>query len=141
MEEQQHLQTENDEIFKTFTAAIKTAAEMTHCYNLFQSKNKKIDEVLCMDNKEILWQTLQDYLKEYGSFINNTTVITGIYIYQVSIEQYNDIEINGEQLNFFKKQIEHFLDTKEIEWLLERFKNLSQSAKNEFIKILKEELR
>ena len=55
--------------------------------------------------------------------------------------QYVDIEINGEQLNFFKKQIEHFLDTKEIEWLLERFKNMSQSAKNEFIKILKEELR
>ena len=48
MGEQQHLQTENDEIFKIFTAAIKTAAEMTHCYNLFQSKNKKIDEVLCM---------------------------------------------------------------------------------------------
>ena len=93
MEEQQHLQTENNEIFKTFTAAIKTAAEMTHCYNLFRSKNKKIDEVLCMDNKEILWQTLQDYLKEYGSFINNTTVITGIYIYQVSIEQYNAMTV------------------------------------------------
>ena len=66
---------------------------MTHCYNLFQSKNKKIDEVLRMDNKEILWQTLQDYLKEYGSFINNTTVITGIYIYQVSIEQYNAMTV------------------------------------------------
>ena len=75
MGEQQHLQTENDEIFKTFTAAIKTAAEMTHCYNLFQSKNKKIDEVLCLDNKEILWQTLQEYLQEYGSFINNSGVI------------------------------------------------------------------
>ncbi|MBE6375895.1 MAG: hypothetical protein E7050_05455 [Lentisphaerae bacterium] len=46
-----------------------------------------------MDNKEILWQTLQDYLKEYGSFINNTTVITGIYIYQVSIEQYNAMTV------------------------------------------------
>lgn len=55
--------------------------------------------------------------------------------------QYVDIEINGEQLNFFKQQIEHFLDTKEIEWLMERFKKMSQSAKNEFIKILKEELR
>ena len=46
-----------------------------------------------MDNKEILWQTLQEYLQEYGSFINNTTVITGIYIYQVSIEQYNAMTV------------------------------------------------
>ena len=40
MGEQQHLQTENDEIFKIFTDAIKIAAEMTHCYNTFQSKTK-----------------------------------------------------------------------------------------------------
>jgi len=51
------------------------------------------DEVLRMDNKEVLWQTLQEYLKEYGSFINNTTVITGIYTYQVSIEQYNAMTV------------------------------------------------
>lgn len=32
------------------------------------------------------------------------------------------------------------LETKEIEWLLERFKNMSATAKAEFIKALKNEL-
>lgn len=50
--------------------------------------------------------------------------------------QYVDIETNGKLLNALKQQIEHFLETKEIEWLLERFKNMSSTAKAEFIKAL-----
>ena len=114
MEEQQNLQKEYDKIYKIFTNAIKTAAEMTHCYNTFQAKNKRIDEVLSLDNKEILWQTLQEYLKEYGSFINKTTVISGIYIYPVDIEQYNamtvvDIKMQLEMLKriVIAKEIVH----------------------------------
>ena len=114
MEEQQNLQKENDKIYIIFINAIKTAAEMTHCYNTFQAKNKRIDEVLCLDNKEILWQTLQEYLKEYGSFINKTTVISGIYIYPVGIEQYNamtvvDIKMQLEMLKriVIAKEIVH----------------------------------
>ena len=103
MAEQQYVNTNNEEKFNVVAKAIKTAAEMTHCYNIFKAKTKKIDDILCLEDKEILWQTLQEYLKEYGSFINNTTVITGIYTYQVSIEQYNamtvaDIKLQLEQL-------------------------------------------
>ena len=54
--------------------------------------------------------------------------------------QYVDIETNGKLLNALKQQIEYFLETKEIEWLLERFKNMSAAAKAEFIKALKNEL-
>ena len=102
MAEQQYVNT-NEEKFNVAAKAVKTAAEMTHCYNIFKAKTKKIDDILCLDDKEILWQTLQEYLKEYGAFINNTTVITGIYTYQVSIEQYNtmtvaDIKLQLEQL-------------------------------------------
>ena len=103
MAEQQYVNTNSEEKFNVVAKAIKTAAEMTHCYNIFKEKTKKIDDILCLEDKEILWQTLQKYLKEYGSFINNTTVITGIYTYQVSIEQYNamtvaDIKLQLEQL-------------------------------------------
>ena len=93
MAEQQYVNTNNEEKFNVVAKAIKTAAEMTHCYNIFKARTKKIDDILCLEDKEILWQTLQEYLKEYGSFINNTTVITGIYIYQVSIEQYNAMTV------------------------------------------------
>ena len=112
MAEQQYVNTNNEEKFNVVAKAIKTAAEMTHCYNIFKEKTKKIDDILCLEDKEILWQTLQEYLKEYGSFINNTTVITGIYTYQVSIEQYNAMTVIDIKLQL--EQLKHIVVAKEI---------------------------
>lgn len=52
--------------------------------------------------------------------------------------QYVDIDANKKLFNNLKQKIEHFLDTKEIEWLLERVKKMSPTAKAEFINALKE---
>ncbi len=112
MEEQHYVNSNNEEKFNTVTKAIKTAAEMVHCYNIFQAKIKKIDNILCLEDKEILWQTLQEYLKEYGTFINNTTAITGFYIYQVSIEQYNAMTIADIKLQL--EQLKNIVIAKEI---------------------------
>ena len=127
MAEQQYINTNNEEKFNVVAKAIKTAAEMTHCYNIFKAKTKKIDDILCLEDKEILWQTLQEYLKEYGSFINNTTVITGIYTYQVSIEQYNamtvaDIKLQLEQLKriVIAKEILHSVYQKSFKECLKK---------------------
>ena len=106
---------------------------MVHCYNIFQAKIKKIDNILCLEDKEILWQTLQEYLKEYGTFINNTTAITGFYIYQVSVEQYNamtiaDIKLQLEQLKniVIAKEILHSVYQKSFK---ECLKKILQSTK------------
>ena len=112
MEEQHYVNSNNEEKFNTVTKAIKTAAEMVHCYNIFQAKIKKIDNILCLEDKEILWQTLQEYLKEYGTFINNTTAITGFYIYQVSVEQYNAMTIADIKLQL--EQLKNIVIAKEI---------------------------
>ena len=127
MAEQQYVNT-NEEKFNVAAKAVKTAAEMTHCYNIFKAKTKKIDDILCLDDKEILWQTLQEYLKEYGAFINNTTVITGFYTYQVSIEQYNamtvaDIKLQLERMKkiVVDKEILHSASKKCLEECLKRF--------------------
>ena len=112
MEEQHYVNSNNEEKFNTVTKAIKTAAEMVHCYNIFQEKIKKIDNILCLEDKEILWQTLQEYLKEYGTFINNTTAITGFYIYQVSVEQYNAMTIADIKLQL--EQLKNIVIAKEI---------------------------
>ena len=112
MEEQHYVNSNNEEKFNTVTKAIKTAAELVHCYNIFQAKIKKIDNILCLEDKEILWQTLQEYLKEYGTFINNTTAITGFYIYQVSIEQYNAMTIADLKLQL--EQLKNIVIAKEI---------------------------
>ena len=112
MEEQHYVNSNNEEKFNTVTKAIKTAAEMVHCYNIFQAKIKKIDNLLCLEDKESLWQTLQEYLKEYGTFINNTTAITGFYIYQVSVEQYNAMTIADIKLQL--EQLKNIVIAKEI---------------------------
>ena len=112
MEEQHYVNSNNEEKFNTVTKAIKTAAEVVHCYNIFQAKIKKIDNILCLEDKEILWQTLQEYLKEYGTFINNTTAITGFYIYQVSVEQYNAMTIADIKLQL--EQLKNIVIAKEI---------------------------
>ena len=112
MEEQQNVNTKNEEKFNAAAKAIKTAAEMIHCYNIFKGKTKKIDDILCIEDKEILWQTLQEYLKEYGTFINNTTAITGFYIYQVSVEQYNAMTIADIKLQL--EQLKNIVIAKEI---------------------------
>ena len=112
MEEQHYVNSNNEEKFNTVTKAIKTAAEIVHCYNIFQAKIKKIDNILCLEDKEILWQTLQEYLKEYGTFINNTTAITGFYIYQVSVEQYNAMTIADIKLQL--EQLKNIVIAKEI---------------------------
>ena len=52
--------------------------------------------------------------------------------------QYVDIDANKKLFNNLKQKIEQFLDTKEIEWLLERVKKMSPTAKAEFINALKE---
>ena len=112
MEEQHYVNSNNEEKFNTVTKAIKTAAEVVHCYNIFQAKIKKIDTILCLEDKEFLWQTLQEYLKEYGTFINNTTAITGFYIYQVSVEQYNAMTIADIKLQL--EQLKNIVIAKEI---------------------------
>ena len=133
MEKQQYVNINNDEKSFVVSGAIKTAAELVHCYNTFQAKTKKIDDVLCLEDKEILLQTLQEYLKEYGTFINNTTAITGFYIYQVSVEQYNamtiaDIKLQLEQLKniVIAKEILHSVYQKSFK---ECLKKILQSTK------------
>ena len=102
MEKQQYVNINNDEKSFVVADAIKTAAELVHCYNTFQAKTKKIDDVLRLEDKEILWQTLQEYLKEYGSFINSIAIITGFYICQVSIAQYNAMTVTDIKMQLQK---------------------------------------
>ena len=112
MAEQQYVSTSSEEKFNVVAKAIKTAAEMVHCYNIFQAKTKKIDDILCLKDKETLWKTLQEYLKEYGAFINNTTIITGFYIYQVSVEQYNAMTTANIKMQL--EQLKNIVIVKEI---------------------------
>ena len=52
---------------------------------------------------------------------------------------YVDYDSNKKMIEDYKQQIESFLDSKEIEWLLERFKKMSKSARAKFLEALKQE--
>lgn len=36
---------------------------------------------------------MQEYLKEYGAFINQTSLLTGVYVYQVNAEFYAEVHL------------------------------------------------
>lgn len=36
---------------------------------------------------------MQEYLKKYGAFINKTTLLAGVYVYQVNAEFYAEVNL------------------------------------------------
>lgn len=86
-----------------------------------------------------------DWLNEIQSRLENLSAMTIAQGNELRSDldappQYVDLEVNAELLTSLRQQIEHFLDSKEIEWLLERFKKMSASAQAEFLKVLHNEL-
>lgn len=69
----------------------KKAAEMTHTVFTANQKSQKAFSAINSHDKAVMWNTLQEYLREYSDFINNTALITGLCIYPVDREFYNQI--------------------------------------------------
>lgn len=72
---------------------IKRAAEMTHTVIMADQKASKIISAIQTQDKNRKWTVLQEYLKEYGAFINKTTSLTGVYVYQVNAEFFAEINL------------------------------------------------
>lgn len=72
---------------------VKRAAEMTHTVIMADQKASKIISAIQTQDKNRKWTVLQEYLKEYGAFINKTTSLTGVYVYQVNAEFFAEINL------------------------------------------------
>ena len=72
---------------------VKRAAEMTHTVIMADQKASKIISAIQTQDKNRKWTVLQEYLKEYGAFINKTTPLTGVYVYQVNAEFFAEINL------------------------------------------------
>ncbi len=46
-------------------------------------------------DKETKWTVLQEYLRKYSHFINKTTPFTGLYVYVVDMEFYDNIGLGA----------------------------------------------
>ena len=74
-------------------AYVKKAAEMTHTVIMADQKASKAVSAIQTQDKSRKWAVLQEYLKEYGAFINKTTLLTGVYVYQVNAEFYAEVNL------------------------------------------------
>lgn len=85
---------EETEKLVTIAKAIETSPQLIHCHTIISSKTREIDEVLNLDNKQTLWEYLQEFIQEHLQFINNISVITGITVQNVGQDYYNKITVD-----------------------------------------------
>ena len=72
---------------------VKKAAELTHAVIMAAQKSEKAVSAIQSQDKSTKWMVLQEYLKECGHFINETTPITGVHVYPVDKEFYDTVGI------------------------------------------------
>ncbi len=80
-----------------FFKCIKETAQVMHTAALAKAKCKQAQDALDTNDKDIKWNTLQEYLHSYKKFINSLTGLTGLYVYQVGTDYY--ASITKDQLN------------------------------------------
>ena len=85
---------ENERKSNEFFKCVKKASELTHTVILARYKSKKALDAIEKQSKEEKWDVLQRYMKEYASFIRNTTILTGIYLQSVDADFYNTLTLN-----------------------------------------------
>ena len=66
---------------------------MTHTVITAGRKSQKAIDAIDTRDKASMWNTLQEYLREYSNFINNTALITGLCVYSVEREFYDQITV------------------------------------------------
>lgn len=72
---------------------VKKAAEMTHTVITADQKASKAVSAIQTPDKDRKWAVLQECLKEYGKFINETTFLTGVFVYSVNAEYYAEVNL------------------------------------------------
>lgn len=76
---------------------VKKAAEITHTAITANRKALKAVSAIQTPDKDRKWTVLQEYLNEYGEFIKETTLFTGLSIYPVNAAFY--AEVNPQELD------------------------------------------
>ena len=72
---------------------VKRAAEITHTVIMADQKASKAVSAIQTQDKSKKWTVLQEYLKEYGAFINETSRLTGICVYPVDKGFYDTVGV------------------------------------------------
>ena len=83
----------NDERMTKLLEGIKKTCEVAHITTLAAIKSEKACKAIRSTDKKHMWDVLQEYYKQYKSFINKYTPITGFHIYDVDAAFYEQCTI------------------------------------------------
>jgi roadblock/LC7 domain-containing protein len=72
---------------------VKKAAEMTHTAIVADKIASKATAATQTQDKSRKWMVIQEYLKEYGKFINKTSLITGVCVCSVNSDFYDKVTL------------------------------------------------
>ena len=92
------LQTQNFDRTITVIDCMKKAAQAKHTISIANLKRQKVYEAINSNSKEIMWYTLQQYIAQYGSFINSLASFTNLCVVGVDKDFYETLTVNDLRL-------------------------------------------
>lgn len=66
--------------------SIYEAAKLTHTLAAVRQKTQQVQNAIYAQNLDVKWNVLQQYLNQYGIFINSLSDVFGIYVRKVDNE-------------------------------------------------------
>lgn len=96
------VRTKDDEWQRNFSKIVINAIKETHAATtIAEAKCRRAREAIQHGDKFEMWNVLQCYIREYRQFINSTSEITNICVYNVPPDIYERIDIKNivSQLN------------------------------------------
>lgn len=87
----------NDNKTEVFIDAIKKAAKAVHIVGNAYRKCGMAYNALSFIDKREMWEVLQLYLRKYKDFINNLTILTGCYVFNVDKNFYEQCSVEDIQ--------------------------------------------
>lgn len=100
----EYLKTEsqlNEEKTAVAIQCIKKACEAVHIIKSAQQKTEKARNAMQVDDKQYLWNVLQEYLGFYKNFINSLSNYTRVAVFNVDLQFFENCTIDK-----IKKQLE-----------------------------------
>ncbi len=81
----------NERALEVAKILVKAAKETYAVITKSEALSKSACESIATHNKEVMWNTLQDYISRYADFINSVSSFTGIGLQKVNRDFYERI--------------------------------------------------
>lgn len=84
----------NDKSIEMAKLLVKAARETHTMLVSADAKSKKAQDGIATQDKATMWSVLQEYISQYAAFIKDTEIFTGIGLYKVDQEFYEQVTVH-----------------------------------------------